>query len=95
MPTLAFGNVARRVVGANGKSSYSNSRLVVQITPKGALLLEYDITMGAYMQRDRWEPRGTEVVAGSVNPSQMVLALDGGKLVALNIMEDNTFGVLV
>jgi DNA damage-binding protein 1 len=93
-PTLAFGNVARRVIDANGKSNYVNSPLVVQVTPWGAFLLEDDMMMGTYVQHARWEEQGIEVVAASVNPSQVILALNGGGLVALKI-EDNAFKVVV
>lgn len=93
-PTLAFGNIARRITDANGKSSYANSQLVVQVTPRGAFLLEYDVVMGTYVQHSRWEERGREVVAASVNPSQVVLALNGGRLVALNITQENVFNVV-
>jgi len=51
------------------------------------------MAMGTYVQHDKWELR--EVVAASVNPSQVILALNGGRLVALNIAQDNTFNVVV
>lgn len=94
-PTLAFGNVARRLTDANGKSSYVNSSLVVQVTPKGAFLFEYDLVLGTYVQHARWEQRGSAIVAGSVNPSQVILGLNGGKLVALSIAQDNSFNVVL
>lgn len=94
-PTLAFGNVAKRVVGADGRGTYANSQLVVQVTPKGALLLEYDMALDAYGQHAGWDLMGMEVVAASVNPSQVLLALNNGTLVALSIAEDNTFKVVV
>lgn len=67
---------------------------MVQVTPRGAFLLEYDVVMGTYVQHSRWEERGREVVAASVNPSQVVLALNGGRLVALNITQENVFNVV-
>jgi DNA damage-binding protein 1 len=94
-PTLAFGNVARRIIDATGKSNYVNSSLAVQVTPRGAFLLEYDVVMGTYVQHARWEQRNMEVVAASVNPSQVILALNGRRLVALSIAQDNTFNVVV
>jgi DNA damage-binding protein 1 len=93
--TVSFGNVARRISDGNGKSQYVNSSLVVQVTPNGAFLLEYDMGMRTYVQHARWEQRGTEVVAASINPSQVVLALNVGKLVVLNITPDNAFNVVV
>ena len=93
--TVSFRNVARRIADGNGKSQYVNSSLVVQVTPNGAFLLEYDVAMRTYVQHARWEQRGTEVVAASINPSQVVLALNVGKLVVLNITQDNAFNVVV
>jgi DNA damage-binding protein 1 len=87
-PTLAFGNVARRVIDANGKSSYVNSSLVVQVTSRAVFLLEYDMMMGTYIRHAHWEKERTEIVAASVNPAQVILALNGGVLVALK-MKDN------
>jgi DNA damage-binding protein 1 len=95
LPTLAFGNVTRRVVDTNGKSTYVNSPLVVQVTPRGALLLEHDMILGTYVQHAAWAQQAMEVVAASVNPSQVILALNGGRLVALSITQDNTFHVVV
>ncbi|KAF9463019.1 CPSF A subunit region-domain-containing protein [Collybia nuda] len=94
-PTLAFGNVAQRVIGTDGKATYVNSQLVVQVTPKGALLLGYDEALGAYVRHAEWDLPGKEVVAASVNASQVLLALNGGLLVALSIAEGKTFKVVV
>jgi DNA damage-binding protein 1 len=93
-PTLAFGNVARRVIGADGRANYTNSQLVVQVTPKGALLLEYDMALSAYVQHAGWDLKGMEVVAADVNASQVLVALNNGMLVALSIAEDTTFKVV-
>ncbi|KAG6831954.1 hypothetical protein H0H92_006555 [Tricholoma furcatifolium] len=88
LPTLAFANVARRVVDNNRKPSYCNSSFVVQVTKKGARLSEYDIVSRTYEKVHEWCPDpGTEVVAADVNASQIFLALKGGRLVALVIEE--------
>lgn len=94
LSTLAFGNVARRVT-TSGKASYVNSQLVVQVTRQGAFLHEYDLALGMYVHRATWGLEGMEVVAASLNPSQVVLAFSGGKLVALSIAEGDAFRVVV
>ncbi|KAG5639200.1 hypothetical protein H0H81_005679 [Sphagnurus paluster] len=86
-PTLAFGNVTNRVIQPSGKASYENSSQVVQVTRKGAFLLQYDIHTGTY-QRLAESSKLTgdrEVMAASINPSQVLLALSGGTLVALTV----------
>lgn len=101
-PTLAISNVARRVIGANGQASYVNSSLVVQVTPKSALLLEHNEGLGTYTQLAGWEVhsgstagRPLEIVAASINPSQVLVALSGGRLVALSITEKDQFREVV
>ncbi|KAG5648442.1 hypothetical protein DXG03_005016 [Asterophora parasitica] len=90
--TLAFGNVARRVVDASGKARYENSRLVVQVTKRGAQLLECHA--GLYQRVAQWAfEGGLEVTAASVNASQVVVSTTGGKLVSLGIA-DNQFKVV-
>ncbi|KAF5382718.1 hypothetical protein D9615_002834 [Tricholomella constricta] len=96
LPTLAFGNVSRRVIGASGIASYVNSQQVVQVTRKEVLLLECDIASGSYQQLTKWAFNdGLEVTAASVNPSQVILASRGGRLVALGMTDDNQFRVVV
>ncbi|KAF8967077.1 CPSF A subunit region-domain-containing protein [Flammula alnicola] len=86
--TLAFSNFYKRENGV-----YGNSRLVVQVVPTGAFLLEWDTTMKMYLERASWEVknippshnRPLEIVAASANASQVALALSGGNLVLLCI----------
>ncbi|KIP10587.1 hypothetical protein PHLGIDRAFT_125454 [Phlebiopsis gigantea 11061_1 CR5-6] len=96
--TLAVGNIPRRTVSPAGASSYVNSSLVIQITPHGLALLEYDPTLdtftkvgnGWYLpQQDNplWRPR--EIVAAAINPSQFAVALSGGIVVQFNLSPDN------
>ncbi|KDR82646.1 hypothetical protein GALMADRAFT_837022 [Galerina marginata CBS 339.88] len=87
-PTLAFSNFCKRENGA-----YYHSNLVVQVVQTGAFLLEWDISLGAYVERASWEVKSTarpdsrplEIVAASINLSQVALALSGGTLVLLCI----------
>jgi DNA damage-binding protein 1 len=104
LPTLALGNIPRRS-RKNGVSSYADSTLVVQVTPKALILLEYEPSLAEYTQvGENWDPKelkqdnrpGTahEIVAASVNPSQFVLGLSGATLVLLNLSENDKFQVI-
>ena len=87
-PTLAFSNFCRRQNGA-----YVNSSLVVQVIPSGAFLLEWDSSLNIYVERASWEVKSAppsnnkplEIVAASVNGSQVALALSGGNITVLCI----------
>ncbi|KAH0586144.1 hypothetical protein H2248_007410 [Termitomyces sp. 'cryptogamus'] len=93
IPTLAFGNVARRVVGSSGKPAYQNSQFVVQVTKKGATIYTYD-TISRVYERVGSDFEGSEVVAADLNASQVFLAFKGGRLVALTI-EDRSFRISI
>ena len=90
-PTLAFSNFYKRQDG-----KYVNSSLVVQAVPNGAFLLEWDATMGNYMERATWKVENTalynakplEIVAANVNGSQVALALSGGTRALLCIQNN-------
>lgn len=87
-PTLAFSNFYQRQNGV-----YVNSSLVVQVVPNGAFLLEWDLLLNIYVERASWEVKNAppshnkplEIVAASVNGSQVALALSGGNIVVLCI----------
>ena len=87
-PTLAFSNFYQRQNGA-----YVNSSLVVQVVPSGAFLLEWDPLLNIYVERASWEVKNAEpshnkpleIVAASVNGSQVALALGVGNIVVLCI----------
>lgn len=96
-PTIAFANVAQRVKGQDGKFKYMNSPLTVQVTSGGVSLLELDEGLQVYSQINHWDVKTIvcgephiEVVAASVNPSQVALAISGGRLILLSIAEDRT-----
>jgi len=91
-PTLAFSNVYRRQNG-----TYVNSSLAVQVVPTGVHLLEWDSSVNGYKEQSKWDPRSLaqgnndqrrEIVAASVNASQIALALSGGNVVFLRIKND-------
>jgi DNA damage-binding protein 1 len=90
-PTYAFSNFYKRQDG-----KYVDSSLVVQVVPNGAFLLEWDATMGNYMERAAWKVENTasydakplEIVAANVNGSQVALALSGGRRALLCIQNN-------
>ncbi len=76
-PTLCVYNITAREVGT---SSYKSSSMIVQVTPRGVFLLD------KFIQIDHWKPTGgVEVVAASVNASQVLLALAAGQLLTLKV----------
>lgn len=91
-PTLALGNLRRRAV-VNGKSTYIDSCYVVQVTARGVLLVEHDADLQIFNKvGDIWLPemqnilwRHREIVAASLTPSQIVIALSGGGVALLNL----------
>jgi DNA damage-binding protein 1 len=100
-PTLAALNIARRLKNTAGRTSYEDSSLVVQVTEKSVLLLEYDDVLQAHSVLTSWSPGdvGGEwakrtIVAAALNPSQFVLGLSRKRLVLLNLDESNKFQIL-
>ena len=91
IPTIAFSNFYKRQDG-----KYVDSSLVVQVVPNGAFLLEWDATMGYYMERAAWKvenmashnAKPLEIVAANVNGSQVALALSGGRRAVLCIQNN-------
>ncbi|KAG7445774.1 uncharacterized protein BT62DRAFT_969553 [Guyanagaster necrorhizus] len=76
-PTLCVYNITAREVGT---SSYNSSSMIVQVAPRGVFLLD------KFLQIDHWKPiGGVEIVAASVNASQVLLALAGGQLLTLKV----------
>ncbi|KAG6837618.1 hypothetical protein H0H93_006139 [Arthromyces matolae] len=89
-PTLAFGNVARRVIGSSNKIMYQNSKFVVQVTKQSVAMYNYDTISKTYEKVASWDLKGSVIVAADLNASQVVLAMRGGRLLALTI-EDRCF----
>jgi DNA damage-binding protein 1 len=92
-PTLALANVMQRVPGMSGASAYGDSSFVVQVTPVGISMLEMDLELGttsftgSLILEESTAWRGRRVVAASVNPSQVVIALDGGLIASFGLDE--------
>jgi DNA damage-binding protein 1 len=84
-PTLALGNVASVILptnASNGRTQYNDSQYVVQVTSTGVLL----VNLFTGMRESAWQAE-TEVVAASVNASQVAVALKGRKLVILAVRD--------
>lgn len=99
-PTLAASNVARRLRNTAGRTSYADSSLVVQVTEKSVLLLEYDDVLRTHSVLSSWSPEneggewaGRTIVVAALNPSQFVLGLSRKRLVLLNLDESNEFQI--
>jgi DNA damage-binding protein 1 len=99
-PTLAALNVARRLRNTAGRTAYEDSSLVVQVTEKSVLLLEYDDVLRTHSVLTSWNPEdvggewaGRTIVAAALNPSQFVLGLSRKRLVLLNLDENNEFQI--
>ena len=90
-PTLALANIRKRAI-ENGRSSYVDSRCVIQVTARTITLVEYDPILQTFNRvGDVWTPekenaawKGREIVAASLNPSQFVVALSGGAILLFN-----------
>lgn len=99
-PTIAFSNVSQRVKGQDGKAQYVNSSLAVQVTASCLLLLELDEDLQSYVMCDTWkvkenafEDPSAEIVAASINSSQIALVVSGGKKVLLSVAENKKLRV--
>ncbi|KAG1898161.1 CPSF A subunit region-domain-containing protein [Suillus fuscotomentosus] len=103
LPTIAVSNILRRTYNAENKSDYADSSYVIQVISKGLLLLEYDPDVQQYTRiGEPWtleklaDPgkeglwKGREIVAASINASQVVLALNWGRVVLLTL-DDKRF----
>jgi DNA damage-binding protein 1 len=92
-PTLALANVMQRSPGISGASTYSDSPFVVQVTPLSISVLEMNLELGTTSvigslileEISTW--KGKRVVAGSVNSSQVLVALEGGVIASLSLNE--------
>ncbi|KAI0304406.1 CPSF A subunit region-domain-containing protein [Multifurca ochricompacta] len=99
-PTLAASNVARRLKNITGRTLYEDSSLVVQVTERKVLLLEYDDVLQVHSVLTSWAPdeqggewEGRKIIAAALNPSQFVLGLSRKRLVLLNLDENNKFQI--
>lgn len=99
-PTLAASNIAQRYRNTAGRTLYEDSSLVVQVTEKSLLLLEYDDVLRTHNVLTSWSPEnvggewaGRTIVAAALNPSQFVLGLSRKRLALLNLDENNEFQI--
>lgn len=94
-PTIALANIRKRLL-KGGKSTYSDSSCIVQVTAGAVTLVEYDSQLEMFHRvGPSWTPgsqesawMGRRIVAASINPSQIVVALSGGAVVLLNLNDD-------
>ncbi|KAI9512431.1 CPSF A subunit region-domain-containing protein [Russula earlei] len=98
-PTLAAANVALCRNRA-GRTSYEDSSLVVQVTEKSVLLLEYDEVLQTHNVLTSWRLdklgegwADRTIVAAALNPSQFVLGLSRKRLVLLRLDENQKFQI--
>ncbi|KAG7088601.1 hypothetical protein E1B28_012575 [Marasmius oreades] len=77
--TICVKNVAQR-----GSTGYQDSLLVVQVTDAAAHLLEYDPASDQWWERDTLRDDSINVAA-SINPSQILIARKGGKLMGYTL----------
>ena len=105
LSTFALGNIPRRQTAMNGgrsTSSYVDSALIVQITPEGVQLVEYDAALSTFSNTGSgWYPKqlgsdynGREVVAAAMSSSQYVAGLSRGRLVLLNLGQGDDLQVV-
>lgn len=95
--TIAFANIKQR----DGKL-YVNSTLAVQVTPRGVYLLNWDMALSEYVRLDGWRvdnqsapgTRPTEIVAASINASQILVAITGARLFSLKVVDGTIREVL-
>ncbi len=99
-PTLAASNVVWCLKNTAGRTSYEDSSLVVQVTEKSVLLLEYDDVLQTHSVLTSWSPENVggewaerTIVAAALNASQFVLGLSRKRLVLLNLNENNEFQI--
>ena len=86
-PTLCVSNVTPL---SSVTQTYPASSFVVQVTSKAVYLLEFNSGLDEFTLQTRWEVSsiGSEIVAASVNPSQVLLGLKGSRVVALALQDD-------
>ncbi|TFK70374.1 hypothetical protein BDN72DRAFT_542903 [Pluteus cervinus] len=92
-PTLACANIKRRTT-TNGRSTYVDSSLIVQVTPVNVYILDWDETLGEYNQVSAWNvingqpstvPTRNEIVAASLSASQVLIATSASRLKILRL----------
>ncbi|TDL17702.1 hypothetical protein BD410DRAFT_901246 [Rickenella mellea] len=83
--TITSANMVRRTVSESRKSEYHDSPYVVQVTLFAVNLIDMD----SGREESKWIPGpDREIVVADISPSQICLALSGGRLVLLTIEDD-------
>lgn len=98
--TISLSNIMRLTRKDSSLIYDEHSSLVVQVVPKGLLLLEYSLEAGGFVRKselplDKVKDRnllpqalsGQEIVAADINASQIVLALKYGWMMQLTVMD--------
>lgn len=98
--TISLSNIMRLTRKDSSLIYDEHSPLVVQVVPKGLLLLEYSPEAGGFVRKselplDKVKDRnllpqalsGQEIVAADINASQIVLALKYGWMMQLTVMD--------
>ncbi|KAI5995209.1 CPSF A subunit region-domain-containing protein [Pisolithus albus] len=98
--TISLSNIMRLTRKDSSLIYDEHSSLVVQVVPKGLLLLEYSPEAGGFVRKselplDKVKDRnllpqalsGQEIVAADINASQIVLALKYGWMMQLTVMD--------
>jgi DNA damage-binding protein 1 len=98
LPTIALSNVPKKLSKLPTRSAhqptYANSSYIVQITPKGVSLLEFEMGLEEYALVVDWSPEkmgegwdGMEVICGDVDEKSgmIVVALTSARLVLLEL----------
>lgn len=83
--TIAAGNLVQRTTSPTNKSMYDEaSSIMAQVTPSAVYLLDLNLRI----VQDTWRPgtTGIAIVAADISPSQICVALSGGKIVLLNVL---------
>ncbi|KAG9315581.1 CPSF A subunit region-domain-containing protein [Chiua virens] len=100
--TLAVSNIQERRQTPGDGPAYVDSSMVVQVVPRGILLLKYDSRLREYTRiGDLWTLdkfadgdaswASRKIVAADINATQVVIALNHGRLVVLNLSDSEQF----
>lgn len=102
-PTLAVSNIPKLIPGNASKpnATYENSTFVIKVTTTEVICFDFDHVLGDPNIIETWSPKEQStvwhskyIVAASVNPSQILLALNGGILVSLRFNGAGGFELL-
>jgi len=83
--TICAGNLAQKLADGKYPCQY-----VAQVTATGVYLVKYNETLRQYDREDGWDAQerlgpNSKIAVASINNSQVLLALGGGRIVVLNV----------